>query len=549
MSVSLIDQWIETNTSRFSRTLDGISGSLREAFSSVDLLTPDDLDILDNGLVYDEADAHRLKYMWFHVIEREGGHAYQEYRVVHLLQLRLIPMDVRADPGVLARMRTVLRGLYSAEVELVYLVAGMFQPKRLGIVQLYGVVGRSQSIEEAQRLGDNSAAALQASMSAAYPQIRFSEVDMDMASWLDEALKQMPHCLLAVGHPDPRENARGGLSEIAPYLSSKRTDQHNFTLQQNELVMRGMSQLEEDFLLQILLSPVSMQAASRMLAGLAEYTSTWAAWQTGSRSFNFGVSIPLLLSGSLARNVGTGYTRSASETASDGISSSESTAHTDGSAQAHTSGKAHTQGASVTETEGITVTESYETSSGRSSSVAEGLSQSRAVTDGTMQSRSVSDGVNSFSSISAGVNGSLGAPGVASVGASVSGTVGGGASHGETRTQGSSHSVTEAQASSHVETQGISAGESQGLSISRSKSRSVGSMVSDTTMESDTNTISQADTKGSTQGKSHVNSLSNGTAASPAASARAFRTVSLSGWPPRSAWEKATSGSSIRPFC
>ena len=510
MSVSLIDQWIETNTTRFNRTLDGISGRIRQVFPGVDLLTPDDLDILDNGLVYDETNGQRLKYLWFHVVEREGGQAYQEYRVVQLLQLRLIPMDVRADPGVLARMRTVLRGLYGAEVELIYLVAGMFHPKRLGIVQLYGVVGRSQSIEEAERLATNSAAALQATMSAAYPQIRFSAVDMDMASWLDEALKQMPHCLLAVGHPDPRENARGGLSEIAPYLSSNRTEQHNFTLQQNELVMRGMSQLEEDFLLQILLSPVSMQAASRMLAGLAEYTSTWAAWQTGSRSFNFGVSIPLLLSGALARNVGTGYTRATGETVSDGVSSAESTAHTDGSAQAHTSGKAHTQGSSVTNTEGLTVTESYETSSGRNSSVSDGFSQSRAVTNGTMQSHSVSDEVNSFSSVSAGVNGSLGAPGVAGVGASLSGTVGGGVSHGETRTQGSSHSVTEAQASSHVETEGISFGESQGVSISRSKSRSVGSMVSDTTMESDTSTISQADTKGSAQGKSHVDSLSSG---------------------------------------
>ena len=512
MSVSLFDQWIHSSTARVNQTLDRFSSRLGQTFSDATLLTPDDLDVLDNGLVFDVTNAQRLKYMWFHVSEREGGRAYQEYRVVQLLQLRLIPMDVRADPGVLARMRTVLRGLYGAEVELVYLVAGMYHPKRLGIVQLYGVIGRSQSIDEAERRANNCAAALQASMSAAYPQIRFSEVDMDMASWLDEALKQMPHCLLAVGHPDPRENARGGLSEITPFLSSGKNEQRQFTIQQNELVMRGMSQLEEDFLLQILLSPVSMQAASQMLAGLAEYTSTWATWQSGSRSFNFGVSIPLLLSGSLARNVGAGYTHSEGETASDGISSAESLAHTDGSAQSHTSGRAHTQGTSVTESEGISVTESYETSSGQSSSVAEGISQSRAVTDGTMQSRSVSDGVNSFSSISAGVNGSLGAPGVASVGASVSGTVGGGVSHAETHTQGSSHSVTEAQGSSHVETQGISSGESHGLSISRSKSRSVGSMVSDTTMESDTNTISQADTKASTQGKSHVDSLSKGTA-------------------------------------
>jgi hypothetical protein len=397
-------------------------------------------------------------------------------------------------------------------VELVYLVAGVFHPRRLGIVQLYGVVGRGSNLDEAEQLALNSAAALQASMSAAYPQIRLGEVDMEMERWLDDALKHMPHCLLAVGHPDPRENARGGLSEITPYLSSGRQGQDQYTLQQNELVMCGMSQLEEDFLLQVLLSPVSMRAASRMLAGLAEYTSTWAAWQSGHRSFNFGLSIPLLLSGSLARSVGTGYTQSRGESVSDGVSSAESVSHTDGQAQAHTEGVAHSQGSSIVHTEGVSVIESYEASAGKSHSVAEGVNQSRAVTDGVMQSHGVSDGVNSFSSISAGINGSLGAPGVASVGASVSGTVGGGSSHSQSHTQGTSHSVTETEGTSRVETDGVSSGESVGLSIARSESKSVGSMVSDTQMSSDTEMKSQSDTIGSSEGKSHVDSLSKGTA-------------------------------------
>ena len=118
--------------------------------------------MLDNGLIYEEGNNERLKIMWFKVLEREGGQAYPLFRVVRLMQLRLIPMDVRADPGVLARMRSVLRGLYGAEVELVYLVAGMFHPRRLGIVQLYGVVGRGSNLAGAEQLALNSAAALEA---------------------------------------------------------------------------------------------------------------------------------------------------------------------------------------------------------------------------------------------------------------------------------------------------------------------------------------------------------------------------------------------------
>ena len=512
MSMTWFDRWIDKNTNRFSQVMGGISTRLQDRYSEASLLTPDDLEILDNGLVFTQEETARLKTMWFHVREREGGQVFEEYRIVHLMQLRLIPMDVRADPGVLSRMRTVLRGLYSAEVELVYLVAGIFHPKRLGIVQLYGVIGRAATFQEAEVLALNQTAALQASMAAAYPQIRFSDIDAEMARWLDDALKGMPHCLVAVGHPDPRENARGGLSEISPNLSAGRHGQEQYTFQQNELVMRGMSQLEEDFLLQVLLSPVTMQAASQMLTGLAEYTSTWAAWQTGTRSFNFGVSIPLLLSGALARGVGSGYTRSESEAASDGMFNSESVAHTDGKASAHTQGYAHTEGSSVTHTEGLSVSESHEISTGESHSVAEGVNQSRAVTNSEMSSHSVSNGSNVFGSVGGGVNGSLGMPAVASVGANVSGTVGAGISHGETSSQGTSHAVTEAQGQSHVETNGVSSGESHGVNITRSQSTSYSRMTSDTEMVSDTNTVSQADTVGEAEGQSHVDSHTKGNA-------------------------------------
>ena len=511
MEKTAFSQWVETRTARISQLVDQALPCFQEFFGQSRLSTPADLDVLDNGLVFDQDSAGFLRSMWFHVLEHEGGRTYRGYRAVHLLQLSLIPMDVRNDQGALAKMRIVLRGLYGAEVEVVYLAAGIYHPRRLGIVQLYGSVGRGESFEQAEKQALNSAAALKAAMSAAYPQIRFSPVDMEMAHWLDEALKNMPHCLLAVGQPDPRENIRGGFSELTPLLTSGKPEQNFYTLQQNELVMRGMSQLEEDFLLQILLAPVSMGSASQMLAGLAEYTSTWAAWQTGNRSFNFGVALPLLLSGALARSVGTGYTRSQSETAADGVSSMESVAHSDGQANSHTVGHAHTVGSSVTETEGISVVESHEISTGKNHSLALGESQSRAVTNGTNQSRSVSDGSNSFASVSAGVNGSLGAPGVASVGGSVSGTVGGGTSHSVTGTTGSSHAVTQAQGWSQVETFGESSGEAHGVSVAHSQSRSVGHMVSDTEMESNTATTSQTDTRGSAEGTSHVDANSSGT--------------------------------------
>ena len=165
MSVFILDRWIETSTLKVSQAISRVMPRIQESFGGGELLIPDDLEVLDNGLVYQEGNTERLKIMWYKVLEHEGGQAYLQYRVVRLMQLHLIPMDVRADPGVLARMRSVLRGLYGAQVELVYLVAGVFHPRRLGIVQLYGVVGRSGNLDEAEQLALNSAAAFEASMS------------------------------------------------------------------------------------------------------------------------------------------------------------------------------------------------------------------------------------------------------------------------------------------------------------------------------------------------------------------------------------------------
>jgi len=514
MAITDLSSWLEARCTAVSQTVERILPRLRGLVEGAELSIPDDLQVLGNGLQY-EADSDRLRCMWFHVCEREGGQAYQTFRAVRLMHLSLIPLDARGDSGSLAKMRTVLRGLYSANTELVYLVAGIYHPRRLGIVQCYGAVGQGETLEEAAQRADESAAALEAAMTAAYPQIRFESLGQEVAEWLDDALQEMPYSLLAVGHPDPRENARGGMSDLAPLLNAGHHPQQPYTLQQNELVMRGMSELEEDFLLQAILAPFSMQAAARMLVGLAEYTSTWAAWQTGSRSFNFGASVPMMLAGALASSVGSGYTQSAAETVSEGVSQMDSQSHTIGLADAHSEGQAHAEGVTNTHTESQGITETNMTSAGSSASVSDGRSQSNAVSDGVSQGRAVSDGVNSFASTSNALGASLN---VSPAGLGASGsysytdTSGGGTSHGVTESTGASHVETAAQGLSHEESHGVSESASQGTSISRSSSDSFSRSSSDTSMSSDTHTDSQSDTTGSAQGTSRTEAASLGAA-------------------------------------
>src|SRR3990172_579789 len=86
---------------------------------------PNDLEVERSGVCFVEG-RDELDYLWYRLREREGGREYAGYRVVRLLQLSFFPLESRADPGLLQKMRTVLRGLYGSQVSFLYLVGGLF---------------------------------------------------------------------------------------------------------------------------------------------------------------------------------------------------------------------------------------------------------------------------------------------------------------------------------------------------------------------------------------------------------------------------------------
>src|SRR5258706_3505781 len=460
--------WLDQRMERALHFAQNIVPRLSASFASAQMEIPDDLTVADNGLVF-AGDRQELDYLWFEVIEQEGGKAYHEYRVVRLLHLVAIPSNVRSEQGALAKMRTVLRGLYNAQIDLIFLVAGIYHPRRLGIVQCYGADGRAITWVDAMEQARNGSSSREAAMTAAYPQARLAPMEAEAAEWVNTSLLEMPYGVLAVGHPDPRENSRAQASDLTPMLSSGKHNQQEMTLQQNELVMRGMAQIEEDFLLQVILAPLKMQDASRMLAGLAEYTSTWAAWQAGNRSFNLGTALPLMLSGAIARNAGTGFTQSESDGQADGISHVDSQSHTDGNAHSHTEGFAVTEGYADTHTEGKAHTDSH--------------SESNSSTSGHGQSSTSGAGWT--------VGGALSfIPAVATVSGS----------------HQSFHSRTSSSFSSHTSTK------TEGQADTKSESDSHTEMHSETHSQSDTKTVSASDTKGSAEGVSHTDSQSQGVA-------------------------------------
>lgn len=314
------------------------------------LHVPDDLRVGEIDLRF-STECEQMEYLCFHVQEREGGQVYEGYRVVRLLQLKYISLEARRDAGLLQKMRTILRGLYGSSVDLVYLAAGIFEKPRIGIVQCYGVSAFSSNKEEAIRKSSQMLMALKAAMVGAYRQIRLEPLTPTIAQWIANAFTQMRFVLVTVGHPDPRENARGGDASLRDPLTSGQSGSQQYSMQQNELLFRGMSGLGEEFMLLVIASHVSLADITTMLSGLLEDTSVYASRQTGARAASFGISLPAILTGGLAENAsnsystnhGSGFTEG--HAATDGVANAEGLAHTVG--HASTRGWAHTVGVKI----------------------------------------------------------------------------------------------------------------------------------------------------------------------------------------------------------
>jgi hypothetical protein len=474
-------------------------------------LAPEDLVVHEGNIVFD---GDRLDYLWFRLTEREGGKEWSGYRVVRLLHVKFIPIEVRSDAGLLQKMRSVLRGANGANVNLVYVAAGIFNDPAIGIVQCYGVSTFAETQEAAAAQSLRDLAVLEAGLKGAYRQMRLEPLGIRVAQWLYSALEQFPHAIVAVGHPDPRENARENSQMNRNPLLETNPGVQNLSLQQNEILYRGMSSLNEEFLLMVLAYSIPVRTITQMLAGFAVEVSIWASQQSGVHSASFGISLPAMLSGALAESAsrnygyGTGESHSLGQAHTDGQAQSEGQAHTVG--QAESSGWSHSVSKGTTVTEGTAVTDgtsevdSQSHTSGHSSGISHTESAGGAHTE--TQSKGWNAGVSANGGDIPIVGGIAKALGLGNV------KVNAGYNQGEAVSDQSSwgSATTESSASMSSDTTGHAEGRSHAVTASRSVSQSEseswgesGSLtnsVADT--ESKSNTLSQADTRSASDTKS-----------------------------------------------
>lgn len=305
------------------------------------LSATDDLAILDVGVQEVPGDPRGiLDHYWLHVRLRDGGGERRVFKVVKMAILRYLPRETREQVTVLEKMRKVLKGLHNARVDFLCLVAGLFSPPPVGILQIYGVQAEHRDRDAALEIARQGMVALQAGM-ANFEQSRLEPLPLSLLERLRRAFAALAHAVVVIGHPDPRTEAARGMD------GGGRPFAVQYGLQQNEMLFRGMAKAKQDFLNVVLCSRIDdMNDIYRLQERVAQEASRWASMEKFHRSISLGLGLPVILTGLLGDTTGQGYGEGQSYGQSDATTHTDAVAHTDGVTEGESWGEAHTEGES-----------------------------------------------------------------------------------------------------------------------------------------------------------------------------------------------------------
>ncbi len=422
-----------------------------------------EFDIVTTDTVFDGGE---YKHSLFLIADGNGR---QAWRAVTFRELTYLPVQERDDPDLLGKQWLALRGLYNAGVDFTYTAMGVYQPRRVGVVQFYGAAAESWNRDEAIAEMEKRMLAVEAVL-ANYPQSRMEEPRPERIQWLVDRLRTLPRILAILGHPDPRL-ARRGLGKDG----SMGDADDELTDQQGENLLRGLTKIGEDFVFLVTAAHVGRQMLAQHLVRMSRVASQYASRQRGNLGVGFSIAIPLMAA------LGSGYggsmggsrshARSTSGAVAQGWGHSHGQSWSHQTAHGHTSADSHSVGGSVgggvtnAQSHGHTVSSGYGDSVSHTDSHSHGVSHVESQSAGTSHVDSHSHGVSHVESQGWGTahTSSHGHSVAHSQGTTVSDSDSSGTSHAANWSASTQHSVGAGQ-SSQVST---NVGHSAGGSVNR----------------------------------------------------------------------------------
>ena len=382
----------------------------------------------------------------------------KQHRVVALKELAYLPLDAREDPDILGKQWAAMRGLYQGDVDFIYVAAGFYQPRHIGLVQLYGTSAEGPDSQSALEICQTHMRAVEAVL-ANFVLSRLETPSPERMEGLMSRIQSLPSLLALLGHPDPRMTRRG--LGTGPSLNGQDED---LASQQGEILMRGLAKLQEDFVFMVTAQHVERQLLHQAMVRMSRVSSQYASRQRGSLNVGFSVALPLATS--LAQSVQGSEGITGGESASQSQSQGEGTSESQGVSESQSQGTSETQGQS--QSEGTSAGESQS----HSWTQTQGITQSQSQSGGGSETHTAgsAQGQSQTDTSTAGASSSQ----------QHSSAFGNGISHsttqGQTQTAGSTWSTSTGNSQSSSQTQGST--QTQGQSIGSGQSQATGSTSS-----------------------------------------------------------------------
>ena len=284
-----------------------------------------------------EKDNHELSYIC-HLLEKtlNDGSTVQFWKCSAFFKLTRVSKSSQENKKFMQIHSDIIRSLYNANISGIQIIANIRYPKPLGLIFLYGVQSTGNTLEEAKRKCAGDFEAMLRSFQGTHRTAHIENVNKTEIEWIFEKIRKQKYISVVKGLPSTRNTSANERNLIKSDTANEEQ------LEQFLLANDGF-----EYILMLMLTPISKKYLSNWLYKSQEEESKWASQSSGSNSLGFNVGVPL----SVSVNNSTGT----SENVNEGISTNESTSENQGGSHSTTSGTSTTLGSSEGVTKGTSI--------------------------------------------------------------------------------------------------------------------------------------------------------------------------------------------------
>lgn len=238
------------------------------------------------------ADGRYVRAFAFDLAELDArGRPFAFSQAVHLMRIHEVKKYFRQTKSLLELADDVASTCYDPgdghhRRFVLYALANILEPERLGLMQMIGVRGFGADIDRALARAERDALAMRGVMEGKYRQIRMAPLTIEESVVFYEHLKRCRSLGAVLGHPVPRMAAGHGDMNLRVRFNAQEMQE------QLEIIAAACADIP--FLVMTWVDPLRFEEITNWLARTAEELSKWKSEVQGTKSIHLAAIIPSL---------------------------------------------------------------------------------------------------------------------------------------------------------------------------------------------------------------------------------------------------------------